>query len=213
MPTIAGLSFPDLPTEATNCENWDFIDDNIGWSLDTSTAYNTAWERCYELIAEINFQINEGSMTLNQGADHLNNYKTYLINGWQQLDLWHNAYGDWANATGWFGWQNDASCNHWQGANEDAQLHVGIIKTAFYTTIETVDYAISVLVAQEGADITSAETDAVIAELENTIATFETSTEKKNQALNILKFGNYVEYIAIGGAILILAYVGYKKLK
>lgn len=210
MPTFAGLEYPDLPDVNATCSNWNFLDDNIGWSLDESNKFNEASNRYGELLNELNFKLTEGNLSLNDGADILNNYCLYLINGIDTLEVWQNAYDDWANEAGWFGIPTNDSCNKTKGANEEAELFVQIIRNNLVSKYDNAQQAIQGFINQEEADVATAEWDAQIADLLADASEDDFTTDTNKQKVQVIKFGNYVEYIAIGGAILILAYMGYK---
>lgn len=211
MPTFAGLEFPDLPDVNATCSNWNFLDDDIGWSLDESNKFNEASNRYGELLNELNFKLTGGNLSLNDAADIFNNYCLYLINGIDTLEVWQNAYDDWANESSWFfNIGTNDSCNQTGGANEAAELFVQIIRNNLVSKYDNAQQAIQVFINQQEADVATAEWDAEIADLLADASEDDFTTDTNKQKVQVIKFGNYVEYIAIGGAILILAYMGYK---
>ena len=192
-------------------KKWNFLDDDIGWSLDESNKFNEASNRYGELLNELNFKLTEGNLSLNDAADILNNYCLYLINGIDTLEVWQHAYDNWANESSWFfNIGTNDSCNQTGGANEAAELFVQIIRNNLVSKYDNAQQAIQVFINQQEADVETAEWDAEIADLLADASEDDYTTDTNKQKVQVIKFGNYVEYIAIGGAILILAYMGYK---
>ena len=222
MATFAGINFPDLPSQSPVCDNWHFLDDDIGWSLSNSNLFYEGTNLFGLLLSELSTQVADGTTTNSGALAILELYKLYLIDGLETLGSggdgtsaggWSGAYWNWSTKVGIFGGGNSESCEQNRWSNQDAHAYVNIMRWNYMSFMDVVNASISAYEQNIGNTIDEAELEAYIADLVNETTELNTDTTKLLEDINVIKFGNLVEYFAIGGAVLILAFMGYKTLK
>ena len=91
--------------------------------------------------------------------------------------------------------------------------NLNVIRSNYWGQLANVQGEITMYTEALDLSVVEAELDSNIAYWENLAAQLDASREKANQDVTNMRFANAVEMISIGGAILILAYTGYKTFK
>ena len=224
MATIQGFTyFPDLPVLVPICSKWDVFGDNqstisifpqLGGAfrshlmngieeytndpltgISPADAFAGAVEY-HQLLTDFYNKLGSGT-----GGGEANNG----ISGW----YWYLA----TQASWFFGASTNASCNRNRGENMEAHAETNVSR-AFYSEELNISATFGqVLLDLESDVLTIVEAENEIAELELTHTELSVDIAKATKKLQESKLARYVEITAIGGAILILLYYGFTKLK
>ena len=197
MATIQGFTyFPDLPVLVPICSKWDVFGDNQS-TISISPQLGGAFRS--HLMNGIEEYTND-PLTGTGGGEANNG-----ISGW----YWYLA----TQASWFFGASTNASCNRNRGENMEAHAETNVSR-AFYSEELNISATFGqVLLDLESDVLTIVEAENEIAELELTHTELSVDIAKATKKLQESKLARYVEITAIGGAILILLYYGFTKLK
>lgn len=222
MATIQGFIFPDLPSLVESCSQWSAFQDNrVNISLYPALggAFRTYLFNSMEQYADdpttgISPQealagateYHEGLMdmfnTLGSGGG--GGTSAGGMAGW----FWH-LQGE----CGFFGGAKPQSCNQNRSTNMLMHEYANIDRWDYYNEMEiSASFGQVILDLQSGVQ-ELAEAEADISDLNNQSTQNFVNSRKSLGDLESSNFARYVEMATIGGAVLILAYTGYKTLK
>ena len=221
MATIQGFIFPDLPVLIETCPNWRRFQDNrnrislypaLGGAFRT-WLFNGMEQYADDPLTGISPQdALEGATEYHQGLmDMFNTLGTGGggtsaggMAGW----FWY-LQGE----CGWLGGAKPESCFQNRSTNMLMHEYANIDRWDYYNEME-ISASFGQVILNLQSDVqTLAEAEADISDLNNQSTQNFVNSRKSLGDLEGSNFARYVEMATIGGAVLILAYTGYKTLK
>ena len=226
MPTFGNyVDMPTLPTKALSCNNVDFLmisSTSIGNS--NLNLYSQVTMQGSAILESLNSDYLNENLTTTEVITALESYLSYLTQAITQLGAgsgggtqnlgWSGYYWYLAEQTSWFfGASTNDSCNENRNNLMQTHANLNVIRSNYWGQLANVQGEITMYTEALDLSVVEAELDSNIAYWENLAAQLDASREKANQDVTNMRFANAVEMISIGGAILILAYTGYKTFK
>lgn len=224
MGTFAGIEFPTLPTGTLQCSNRQFLNEYNDLGSVNVNAFYEATQNYGNLTNEIYYKLsNEDDYTYQNAINDLNSYRNYLNQG--LITLGNNGttgtsvggftgwYWGLAENTGWFGQGKPASCDETRNWCMFRHATGQNIRHTYFDKMGNSAELIELFTTAQADSLAVAEIESEIAVIQNNNTQDDAQTEKNITDLKNSQFATYVEMFAIAGAVLILAYTGYKTLK
>jgi len=225
MPTFGNyVDMPTLPTKATSCSNVDFLMPNSQGFNANLALYSQVTMQGSAILESLNSDYVNENLTVSEVVTALESYLSYLTQAITQLGAgsgggtqnlgWSGYYWYLAEQTSWFfGASTNDSCNENRNNLMQTHANINVVRSNYWGQLANVQGEITMYTEALDLSVVEAELDSQIAYWENQSQINDSSTDKSITDVQNMKFANAVEMISIGGAILILAYTGYKTFK
>jgi hypothetical protein len=216
------MDMPTLPTGVKSCVNVEFF--MGGFSNSNLQLYSLVVDQGSAILESLNSDYLSGTLSTTEVVTALESYSSYLNQALVHLGTgsgsgsniggWTGWYWHLAEQTSWFGgWSTNASCN--QNRNNLMQTHadLNLVRADYWVQLSNVHGEIAMYEEVLDMSVEEAELDSLIAYWENLSQNANADTEKSRTEIQNMRFANAVEMISIGGAVLIIAYTGFKTIK
>ena len=185
------MDMPTLPTNSRSCVNVDFF--MGGFSNSNLSLYSMVVDQGSAILESLNSDYLSETLSTSEVVTALESYNSYLT---QALIHLGSGSGSGTNIGGWTGW-------YWylviQAIPKDGKMY-------FFGPFAPSSTGLN-------STVNEAQLDSQIAYWENLSQSASANADKSMTEVQNMKFANAVEMIAIGGAVLIIAYTGYNTIK